>query len=424
MTTSKSILYICPGTITLKEIENAIYFALNLKKAGFSNYFLAFPFGARLIRKYGFFAEELRFNKKDNYRIFKRVCERTNPGWILIADGYLFDFWFGPKYIFNIEWIVDNPVGAKFASFDNLCLSIRSKILPFYSSSNIEDKFKWLRTTSLTKLMPVLIPCPYTFPVSKSDNEKSSIFYYRRSNEWLKWNEDQKKSFRDSIGIKKEEKLVLFSISEWPVRITRAITEDVDIWLRYFSHIVKMIFQEVKGKTTLLVISTYPLFNSSTEGYLKIINWDLLPYDIYIKFLLTADLFITTSAISSSIVKAVMGKVPAACLISSGGELKESRLSSQLINWFKTARAKYPDLLRSYLVFPIGWQEILTFIFEKNPYRDTFEFLDLLKPMATINTINDLLFNKEKRESLIQKQNSYIKQINHLPGPERIMNFL
>ena len=84
---------------------------------------------------------------------------------------------------------------------------------------------------------------------------------------------------------------------------------------------------------------------------------------------MTADLFITiitTSAISSSIIQAVMSKIPAACFVSSG-EPKEEKgcLSSQLINWFKIGQTKYPDLLKPYLVFPVGWREILAFIFEK-----------------------------------------------------------
>jgi len=193
LATSDTVLYVCLGTITLKEMENAVRFALNLKKAGFSSYFLAFPLGAQLIRRYGFSVEKLKFNKKYNYRIFTEVCKRVNPGWILIADGYLFDFWFGPKYIFNIEWVMDNPVGARFASFDNLCLSVRDAVLPFYNISDVEDKFKWLHTTNLTAIMPVLIPCPYAFPLLKPNNEKLPVFYYRRPDKWLeKWDENQK----------------------------------------------------------------------------------------------------------------------------------------------------------------------------------------------------------------------------------------
>ena len=44
--------------------------------------------------------------------------------------------------------------------------------------------------------------------------------------------------------------------------------------------------------------------------------------------------------------------------------------------------------------------------------------------MITISTINDLLFDEEKRKSLVKKQDSYIRQIGYLPEPESIMNIL
>ena len=425
MSISKSILYICLGTITLKETENAVHFALNLKRAGFSNHFLAFPFNARFIKQYGFSVDELKLSKEENYRIFTEVCKRVKPDWILIADGYLFDFWFGPKHIFDMRWILDNPVGAHFATFDNLCLSMENTTLPFYNNPNIEDKFKWLHTTDLTSVMPLLIPCPYAFSNAKFKNKKSSIFYYRRYKERLKWDENQKKNFRNSIGLEMREKLVLFSLLEWPLQVARVITEDLDIWLKHFSQMIEIIFQEVKEKTTLLVISPYPLFTNFSRRHLKIINWDLLSIDIYTKFLLTADLFITTSAISHSIIQAVINKVPAGCLISSGSDFRENKeIPSQLLNWFEIGQKRYPDLLKPYLIFPIGWQEILAPILEKNPYADTFKFLDLLNPGETINTINDLLFNSEKKKSLIQRQENYMEQIAFLPGPEKIMKSL
>jgi len=51
MSMGKSVLYICPGTISLGETENAVRFAMDLEKAGFSSHFLAFPFGAKFIKQ-------------------------------------------------------------------------------------------------------------------------------------------------------------------------------------------------------------------------------------------------------------------------------------------------------------------------------------------------------------------------------------
>ncbi len=422
---SKTVLYICVGTISIGETENAVRFATNLEKAGFSSHFLAFPFGAQFIKQNHFSVDELGIHKKDNYRIFTEVCQRIRPDWILIADGYWFDLWFGPKHIFDLKWILDNPVGARCATFDHLCLSLKNTSLPFCNNPVLEDKFKWLNTTNLTDIMPVLVPCPLGFPPGESTHEKSSVLYYRRYMEQLQWDKTQKKDFRRNIGLEAGEKLVLFSIAGWSLRAAQVVTEDLDAWLKHFSRMIKIIFQGIQEKTTLIVISDYPLFVASTAGRTRIINWGSIPFNTYSKFLLTSDLFMTTNAMSNSIAQAVMSKVPAACLMSSGRNFRKNKaIPSELVGWFEIAEDRYPDLLRPYLVFPLGWQEILTPLFEKNPFANTFELMDMLDPVGTINVINDLLFNSEKKKAVLQSQKKYIGQVIHLPGPQKTMKSL
>ena len=425
MSTKKTILYICPGTISLGETENALRFAMDLEKAGFSSHFLAFPFGAKFIKQNHLSVDELGVSKKDNYRIFTQVCQRINPDWILIADGYWFNFWFGPKHIFDLKWILDNPAAARYATFDHLCLSLENKSLLFSNNPTLEDKFKWLNTTDLTDIMPVLVPCPLGFPTQGSTPGKSSVLYYRRYIEQLQWDETQKKNFKRDIGLESEEKLVLFSMAGWALQAAQVVTEDLDAWLKHFSRMLEIIFQGVREKTTLIVISNYPLFVGSSAGCVRIISRESIPFDIYSKFLVSSDFFLTTNAMSNSIAQAVMSKVPAACLMSSGRDFRKNRaIPSEMLPWFKIAEDKYPDLLRPYLVFPLGWQEILTPLFEKNPITNTFEFLDILDPVGTINTINALLFDSEKKRAVLESQKKYIQQIAHLSGPQTTMKSL
>jgi len=422
---AKTILYICVGTISVGETENAVRFAMDLEKAGFSSHFLAFPFGAQFIKQNHLSVDELGIHKKDNYRIFTEVCQRIRPDWILIADGYWFNLWFGPKHVFDLKWILDNPVGARCATFDHLCLSLKNTSLPLYNDPTLEDKFKWLNTTDLTDIMPVLVPCPLGFPTGESTPEKSPVLYYRRYMKQLPWDETQKKDFRRNIGLEAGEKLVLFSIAGWALQAAQVVIEDPDAWLKHFSRMMEIIFQGVREKAALIVISDYPLFVDSTAGRVRIINWESIPFDTYSKFLAASDFFITTNAMSNSIAQAVMSKVPAACLMSSGRDFRKNKaIPSKILSWFEIAEDRYPDLLRPYLVFPLGWQEVLAPLFEKNPLANTFELLDTLDPVGTINTINDLLFSSEKKKAVFESQKKYIGQIVRLPGPQRTMNNL
>jgi hypothetical protein len=425
VSTEKTVLYVCVGTISLGETENAVRFATDLERAGFSSHFLAFPFGAQFIRQNHLSVDELGVVKKDNHRIFSEVCQRVNPDWILIADGYWFDLWFGPKHIFDLKWILDNPVGARYATFDHLCLSLKNTSLPLYNNPTLEDKFKWLNATDLTNTMPVMVPCPLGFPREKPIPEKSSILYYRRYIEQLQWDETKKESFRQNIGLEAGEKLVFFSMAGWALQAAMVVTEDMDAWLKHFSGMIEMILQGVRRKTTLIVVCDYPLFINSSIGRVRIINWQSIPFETYSKFMTASHLFMTTNAMSNSIAQAVMSKIPAACLISSGRDFRKNEaIPAEMLPWFEIAEDRYPDLLKPYLVFPLGWQEILAPLFKKNPFINTFEFLDILDPVGTVNAINDLLFNSKKKESIFEKQGKYREQIDYLPKPEKIMKIL
>ena len=422
---AKTILYICVGTMAVGETDNAVRFAMDLEKRGGSSHFLAFPFGAQFIKQKRFSVDQLGICKKDNYRTFTEVCQRIRPDWILVADGYYFDLWFGPKHIFDFKWILDNPVGARCATFDNLCLSLKNASLSLCDNPTLEDKFRWLNTTDLTDIMPILIPCPLGFPTQGSTYGKSSVLYYGKYTEQLHWDETQKKDFRKNIGLEAGEKMVLFSIGGWALHAGLAVMQDLDASLKHFSRMIEIIFQGVRKKTTLIVICDYPLFLSSTAGCVRIINWESIPFDTYSKFLLSSDLFMTTNPMSSSLAQAVISKVPAACLMSSGRDFRKNKaIPSELFVWFEIAKDRYPDLLRPYLVFPLGCREMLTPLFEKNPFTNTFDFLDVLNPMGTTDAINDLLFNSEKKKSVFEKQENYREQIACLPGPERTMKIL
>ena len=422
---AKTVLYICVGTAAVGETDNAVRFATDLEKVGFSSHFLAFPFGAQFIKQNHLSADQLGVRKKDNYRIFAEVCQTIRPDWILVADGYYFDLWFGPKHIFDLKWILDNPVGAQCATFDNLCLSLKNASLLLYDNPALEDKFRWLHTTDLTNLMPVLIPCPLGFPPDKPTHQKSPVLYYRRPAEQLLWNEIQKKDFRNGMGLEAEEKLALLAIAGWALQLAQTLTENPDAWLKHFSRMIETIFESIPEKTTVIAISDYPVFANRDVGCVRVINWQSIPFHIYSKLLVSSDLFLTTNAMSTSLAHAVMSRVPAGCLMSSGRDYKKTgTIPSELLAWFETAEDRYPDLLRPYLVFPGGWQEILGSLFEENPFTSTFEFLDTLDPAGTIKTINSLLFDGEKKKSVLESQEKYIQQLAALPGPRKIMKDL
>ncbi|NQS89965.1 hypothetical protein HQ584_09265 [Patescibacteria group bacterium] len=282
-----------------------------------------------------------------------------------------------------------------------------------------------MNTTDLTNTMPVMVPCPLGFPGQRLMPEKSSILYYRRYIEQLQWDETQKENFRQSIGLEAGEKLVFFSIAGWALQAAMVVTEALDAWLKHFSGMLEMIFEGVREKTTLIVICDYPLFINSTVGRVRTINWQSIPFDAYSKFMTASHLFMTTNAMSNSIAQAVMSKIPAACLISSGRDFRKNEaIPAEMLPWFEVAEDRYPDILKPYLVFPLGWQEILAPLFEKNPFMNTFEFLDIFHPVGATNVINDLLFNSEKKESVFEEQEKYREQIDYLPKPEKIMKIL
>lgn len=422
---SKTILYVCIGNLGVGEMENAVRFARSIEHVGFLSHFLVVPFGVPFLKKTGIPFNKLGLRKTENYRIFREVCQHVNPDWILIADGSLLDFWIIAKNLFELQWVIDNPVNARYATFDYFGISSKASTLTVFNNPEVERRLRLVHTTDLTQFMPVLLPCPFNFSPEEPPNRQPNIFYYRRSVEFLDWNQSQKQLFKMLLGLDRDEKLVLFSISGWALRAFAALTPDLDGWLRHFSRMVEKIFQKVQCKITLIVISAYPLFSNISKGNVKTINLEFLPMEKYMQYLTAADLFITTNTVSNSIIQAVMSNVPVAVLISSGRDFRTSTtIPPEMFPWFEVAEEKYPDLIKPYYYFPLGWGEIVTPLFENNPITDTFELLDVMDPIRAMNILNEVLLHPEKKTDLFERQESYRYKIAHVPDTEALMGQL
>ncbi len=418
---SKKILYVCIGTLGVGETENAIRFAKDLEAAGFSSHFLIVPYGVPFFKNIGLPFDRLGLRKKENHRIFDEMCQRIKPDWIFIADGYLAGFWLGAKNLFDLEWVIHNPINAPYATFDYFGIGLKEGMLTVFNSPEIEERFRVVHATDLTKQMPVLLPCPFNFS-SKPTRDQPNVFHYRRSIELLHWDQPQKQVFKAFLGLEQNEKLILFSIARWALMSLTAFIEGLDAWLQHFARMVEIIFQEIRCKATIIVISSYPMFSNVIKENIKILNLEFLPMEKYIQYLTAADLFITTNAVSNSIIQAIMSNVPVAALISSGQDFRtNSAIPKEMLPWFEVAEQRYPDLIKPYYLFPIGWYEIVNALFENNPITQAFECFDIMEPVQAMITLNELLLNPFKRASLFERQKHYQQALAHLSDPPTLM---
>ncbi len=415
--TSK-ILYVCIGTLGVGELENAVAFMDSLKPHGIDGHFLVLPFGKSFIEKAGLPYTACGFRMKENKQIFDAVCKKYQPDLILIADVAIEFFHYGSKHLFDIQWVMDNPVNAPFATFDYFGLSCQTKQFVTCQSDKVEDKVRYIRTTDITDKMPVFRPCPFSYP----NDFQRNVFYYRRPIKESVWEDDKKNFYKQVYGLKKGEKLIVLSFAKWAFQAAMGVNGNFAQWLHHYSRYLSKIFSCIKGNATIVVVSAYPLKFDGLPSLIKVINFDYLPVDKYSTYMGMCDLYLSSNAFANSLLQSSMSGTPAAALICSG--TKPSFFSTPLSfrKWFKIASAQFPSLIQKYYLFPLGWAEIVEPLIENNPLFDTFRVLDIMYPRSVIKSINDLLFNRSVIEDLKKQQNDYKNIIESIPNSIQLLN--
>lgn len=375
------ILYICVS-FDKDRLLNVLYFAKELGKKGYLNYFLTLPYGVPFFKDVNISFEKLTYSKDENYRIFKEFCLNVKPDYILLADGALFDFWFGPAELFKIDWIIDNPSQAHFASFDYLGLANREHTFFIANSPQIEEKFKTIHLRDLTKVMPILIACPLGFP-GDYYAEPENVFYYRRPDNFLSWSDGYKEIFKINLGVKENDKLAVVYLDTGSLQISAATTENQEKLLNCFCRTMEKIFSGLQHKITLTVLTNYPVTLNIIPEKAHIILLDTLTIDMYFKFLTAADIFISSNAVSGFITQAILSSVPCAVIADS--------------------------------------DEISTAVFQNNPVTDIINFLNITQPEKAITTINNILFDSGEKEFFLKRAENYRGKINSLLSPEKII---
>ena len=419
-------LYICLNTLFGNETDTALRFSSDLEQMGISSHFIAFPSQARQIRAQGGSVSELGLRKSDNSRLVKEVCQTLQPQWVFVADAITLNFWFGPSHLFDIGWISYGSDRSQVIAFDHFGLSLKEGLIPICNHTHVESKFKWLQTTQLAEIALVAIPCPFGFPTVHRSSEGRQAVWFFRGETFMRREESLAAAFKTSLGLGEHEKLILLEVSGWPLQIAQAFTENLNEWIAHLARGTEILFQTIQGTATIIVVSPYPLFPLPIRlGDVRFINLDLIPDELFLIYLLSADLFVTTNAFSKSLINAATSGTRAALFVPRGREnYAGSAFSSEYLSWCNTTIECFPELMHPCYVFPLGWEEIVSPHLRENPFFSFVGLLDLSDPDEAANTLNGLLSNHQSQQVREQLRLEYLKEVALLPKPHELLEKL
>lgn len=439
MSAGRDILFITARQQSLGETYTATRFAAKLRSQGWSPHFLAFPFGAGFLRNEGFPVSLLGDDRKRNKDSFFDAVRVLSPELIFISDYYLFT----SKDVtpaWSNEWLFD--AGSPVATFDHLKFhpNRRSIFLAFLRRFGIEPRRESGNSeTDLAETGPVrpgksvffhidplpagiaglVRPCPPHDPAVEADRLIAKFNPFddgeaRRSSV---------ARIREQLGFSKGEKIVCVPVGSWAARAAK------DLGIPYYDRFPTLLahhFRGLRSKIRILLLSGEFKKSSQQYGNVEVHLCSGLPFDAAQDLLCASDLVLCDNVTSSSLSRAVMQRIPAAALINSVDVNREDDtptfsspfpLSPFIQELLRSIETTAPHSVFPFHSFPLGWAEELRPLFDRNPYRDTFEWLEVFDDAVSSAALEALLLDREVRRSLQLRQAAYATCVNKLPEP-------
>ena len=445
---AKSALLVAARYKSLGETYTLARFARGLVEGGWGVHFLAFEFPARFLQQEGLPVTLLADDRGQNQRTVERTIREKAPQLILTTDFFLLCF---PDMadVWSNEWLLRAP--CPLASFDHLMFHPHRRVLPLAFHRRLEalslDKLKQRPRPGLVlpgpaagarprrelttyceidplppEMAGLIRSCPVHDPRPEADPR-----IFRFSAAAAERSPGRSRSaLRAELGLGSDERLVLVPVGSWALQLCR----DFDI--PYFDHFPRLLvhhLQGLPGGVRLLFLSSELGPRRESQGGVQVEFRSGLPFEQVTDLTRAADLVLCDNVTSSSLGRAVLYGVPAAALVSSvetcreGGEL-DFHAPFTLTGFAREAltemESRAPGSVFPFSMFPMGLREEMEPLFRGNPYRSTFEWLELFDAEATPKALFRLLVDADRRGELRARQAEYRAAVEQLPGAPEI----
>ncbi|TCP69115.1 DUF6365 family protein [Baia soyae] len=434
-----NVLFIAPSLFSIGELHNAIYLARQLEEQDIRTHFLTSPNHIEYVQQAGMSATSLRKATMQTAPI-QALVEEFQPDVIVIADYHNLDL---ESPLIDLDYVIQ--LGIPCATIDSLSWAPNSRVLRnrlFDGTINRRPNANVKGEVHLRQVpeqMKIIRTCPINSPQDVDDRIKAVTLY----KEPFHIDEDVKQQMRQRFGCEHEaDKLVMVSKAAWASLLVKMRMLESKLHMQA-SYSYEYFIQELIGQylgTRLLPSKVVVVGIASEKGFLErdphsklsFVSLPFMNLNEYEDLLFSCDLFITDNITSCSMAKALFGYVPALSLINtkvvssperdvpSLPQVSSEPIKEILERWNRVL----PQGLYPFLTFPNGWTEELAPLLEENPFFDAIDIAEMFCVDQTGEKIWNMLYDKQTKQRIRDKQERYIEKIIHLPGAMEMLCFI
>lgn len=398
-------LFIVTSYWAYGELAIACEFAKRLVKEGGQVHFLVPPTHQKTMNSWGFgFTTLFVKSRALNVILLKDIESSFRPQAVILADFLNYNFC---EEHYGLTYNDLAVFSGKIGTFDDFDWMQTKDCMDTYGF-----RAKRFSEIDVRKYGFSLCPCPLVNP---GDGDREETFFYRLIDRKLPFSLDKTNEYKKSLGIPTERKMILFTNAVWQDNYKKY--DDVKEFVNVNQTIFWYLMECLAKKYTIICIGKESFYKKSNENIIFI---DSVPPDVFDRYILATDLFLSRNIISTSLARAVLSGIPCVCIQNS---LRFKRNANGEINVTIPYRNDFVNeqlnkLQRSYKyrMFPVGWYYFLQNIYDNNPYFDTFCQVEQFDIEHTVNTITSLLENRNAYDKLRSKLTQYETILNKLPN--------
>lgn len=422
----KKLLNIVLGEISTGELGIALAFSKALDKNRYENYYLIPDTKLSIMGQ----AEDIQIMTVSRKQEPVKNCEliisyikENDIDAFLLFDAFTLEY--------SQEW-----TGINFEYLKSLQIPIIS--LDEYEYTKAGYKLDYYGI--FIKRLPALLDkCDYVIkncPLSMVDSSKSCMRQGSRKNEYYyrvfeempriscKEREQVRKDyvFLGAQGLPRDAKVVCFTTSQWEMKGAYAFScqNTLASWLGVILH---EYLKELDEDIILLHIGTERWKIEAVDEKVRYVHYDSLPVETFEKVIQAAELFVTFNLVSITLSKAVMFGVPS-LVLNNSKIIEFGRLQGKLAERPKWYQDMARDVKKIYpfTASMFGWGNFLKTVLTDNSYVDTFERVEMFNYKKTKDMLRDMLMNQEKRQKLVQKNETFIQNYQQLMGADEVLD--
>ena len=396
------MLFTIPGQLGSGEIVNAVIVAEQLEKKGVECTFVASPYAEHFLKGKNFDYFIFGNDKRKNMHHIKKMIE-TGFDVTVIADYYLF---FVDKQLPKFLWIgFLEDMDVTTITFDSLGLGREFPANSYVISPELFPPRKYNILYRIPPFVEALIyPCP---PFSESGGS-SDIHCGRLYEEDFTGVTHDKSRIRQELGIPEEVKVLFHPIPKWSLATQETRS------MKYYpllGDIITLQLSKLDIQAQIVCInpSDIPVYHSTHN--VSVQELEFIPYDLFMKYLLCADLLITDNILSATLGKAVLNRVPALLL----GNLHSYGTASTLDAVDADVSSFIQNRMGNAVLPSLPFWSAFKDSYAARDIQETFLQEELLNTHGIFTALKTILTDPHTRSTLRENQDEYIRKIQSLP---------